>query len=199
MSVRSGLARGSSPRGYCGTAKAPDAAEHRGPRWQALDRQHPGGPPVQTVHLRLITDEPIVQRHGRVGPAASARVSGHVQAGGRVADQDRVDRDTAAPSSGWPPALELVDGEVHHQLVRATPRALDSLLPHQPVEVTRLASGMLQQLAVRAGRVLERRALNEIQEIVFATREPLTEEGASLDGLDLVPQESGQGPDPKST
>jgi hypothetical protein len=126
-------------------------------------------------------------------------VSGQVQAGGRVADQDRVDVDTAAPSSGWPPALELVDGEVHPQLVQATQRAFDSLLPHQPVEVTRLAPCMLQQPAVRAGRVLEHRAMNEIQEIIFATREPLTEEGASLAGLDRVPQESGQEPDPKST
>jgi hypothetical protein len=58
---------------------------------------------------------------------------------------------------------------------------------------------MLQQLAVRVGRVLEHRAVNEIQKIVFAPREPLTEEGASLAGLDRVPQESGQGPEQART
>jgi hypothetical protein len=41
--------------------------------------------------------------------------------------------------------------------------------------------------------------VSEIQETVFAPREPLTEKGASLAGLDRVPQESGQEPDPKST
>jgi hypothetical protein len=148
----------------------------------------------ERVH-RAVSQEGEIDRDGCCRASASARLDRHVAGGGGVAELPGVDRDRRVPSNDGAATLELVYGEIDAVREQLPERRVHTVPPHQSLQITVLAAGVVEQGSVWARPHLVHCRPDQCQKARLAALQALAEGHSRLLQIQWAPQPEGQAAD----